>query len=170
MAQLLRAEVTDWNPDTQTLRLFDAKGRRQTPREHLLPLAPEAAAIVSRLAKRAQQVGTKFLFPSSVGTKLHEGQPGPRITQIARQIGAESFNLQDMRRTCETELAGLGVSRDIRAQLLSHGLSGVQMRHYDRHDYLREKRAALLQWEQFLTELTSGAPQGKVIPFTGGVR
>lgn len=170
MAQLLRAEVTDWNPNTQTLRLFDAKGRRQTPREHLLPLAPEAAAIVSRMVERSQQAGVKFLFPSAVGTRLHEGQPGPRITQIARQIGAESFNLQDIRRTCETELAGLGVSRDIRAQLLSHGLSGVQTRHYDRHDYLREKHAALLQWERFLAGLVSGEPQGKIIPFTGGVR
>jgi hypothetical protein len=33
----------------------------------------------------------------------------------------------------------MGVSRDIRAQLLSHGISGVQAQHYDRHDYLKEK-------------------------------
>jgi hypothetical protein len=45
----------------------------------------------------------------------------------------------------------LGVSKDIRAQIQSHGLSGVQTRHYDRHDYLNEKREALLLWENYLT-------------------
>ena len=51
----------------------------------------------------------------------------------------EPFQLRDLRRTCETMLAGLGVSSDIRAQLQSHGLGGVQNRHYDRHDYAPEK-------------------------------
>ena len=38
MAQVLRATLADWTPDTCTLRLFDGKGKRRTPREHLLPL------------------------------------------------------------------------------------------------------------------------------------
>jgi len=49
----------------------------------------------------------------------------------------------DLRRTVETRLAAARVGSDIRAQLQSHGLGGVQARHYDRHDYLAEKRAAL---------------------------
>ena len=40
MAELLRAEITDWNADTKTLRLLDPKGKRRTPREHLLPIGP----------------------------------------------------------------------------------------------------------------------------------
>lgn len=51
----------------------------------------------------------------------------------------EPFQLRDLRRTCETMLAGLGVSSDIRAQLQSHGLGGAQNRHYDRHDCAPEK-------------------------------
>jgi hypothetical protein len=47
-------------------------------------------------------------------------------------------------------LARLKISKDIRAQLLSHGLGGVQDRHYDQHTYLDEKRLALATWEQFL--------------------
>ena len=43
----------------------------------------------------------------------------------------------------ETALAAAGVSRDIRGQLQSHGLAGVQAKHYDDHDYLPEKRRAL---------------------------
>ena len=40
-------------------------------------------------------------------------------------------------------LASAGVSQEIRGRLQSHGISGVQARHYDGHDYMDEKRNAL---------------------------
>jgi hypothetical protein len=48
------------------------------------------------------------------------------------------------------------ISKDIRAQLLSHGLSGVQAAHYDRHSYTNEKRSALIAWEQRLKQILVG--------------
>ena len=63
----------------------------------------------------------------------------------------------DIRRTVETRLQALGVSRDVRAQLLSHGRSsGVQARHYERYDYLLEKRSALQLWEEHLASVVAG--------------
>jgi integrase len=73
------------------------------------------------------------------------------------------FELRDVRRTCETMLAGLGVSRDVRAQIQSHGLGGIQQRHYDRHDYMREKAAALEQWGAYLR----GLRDERVTPMAG---
>ena len=70
-----------------------------------------------------------------------------RAAEVCAGIGGESFNVRDIRRTVETMLAGLGISKDTRAQLLSHGISGVQAAHYDRHSYADEKRAALVAWE-----------------------
>jgi len=60
------------------------------------------------------------------------------------------FLLADVRRTCETRMAELGVSKDLRAQIQSHGLGGVQDRHYDRYEYLKEKRIALDAWAAWL--------------------
>ncbi len=65
-------------------------------------------------------------------------------------MGGEPFDLRDLRRTAETHLAKIGVAQDIRAQLLSHGISGVQARHYDQHGYEKEKRATLERWEIYL--------------------
>ena len=63
----------------------------------------------------------------------------------------------DLRRTVETRLAEAGVSLEIRAQLQSHGLGGVQSRHYDRADYLVQKREAL----QILARLIGASkPEG----------
>src|SRR5574338_739878 len=54
MAQLLRARVSDYDADTATLRPWDGKGKRATPREHLLLLAPKAVEMVSSLLARAK--------------------------------------------------------------------------------------------------------------------
>jgi len=63
-----------------------------------------------------------------------------------------------MRATIETHLASLGVNQERRAWLLSHGRSGVQAKHYDRWNYLPEKRGDLDRWARYLDEL-SGMPQ-----------
>jgi integrase len=154
MRQLLRATVADW--DGERLRLFDTKGRRQAPRAHLLPLGPEAADIVERLAAQAKERGTQLLY-STHGTKpLSDFTLSKRVNEISAAMGGEAFDLRDIRRTAETMLAAMGVNRDIRAQLLSHGISGVQAMHYDRHDYIKEKADALAKWEKRLAEIEKG--------------
>ena len=70
-----------------------------------------------------------------------------------RGLKREDFELRDLRRTTETMLAALKVPSDVRAQLLSHGLGGVQNRHYDHHDYAVEKKQALERWSRHLTQL-----------------
>jgi hypothetical protein len=57
---------------------------------------------------------------------------------------------------CETMLAKMGISKDLRAQILSHALSGVQDRHYDKHQYIEEKRKALEAWNTRPDELKEG--------------
>jgi len=53
------------------------------------------------------------------------------VTEISAEMvkekkARESFQLRDLRRTAETMLASLKVSSDVRAQLQSHGLGGIQ--------------------------------------------
>lgn len=173
MAQLLRAKVSDFDPDTATLRLWDGKGKRTTAREHLLPLAAKAAGIVSGLVERAksrEQVRAKiegrapdmaglWLLSTHGRIPMTETTPGKRAAEISAGMGSEPFDLRDVRRTVETMLAGLGISKDTRAQLLSHGISGVQAAHYDRHAYTDEKRAALVAWEARLSAIVRAEKQ-----------
>jgi hypothetical protein len=50
----------------------------------------------------------------------------------------------------------MGITKETRAHLLSHGLGGVQDAVYDKHAYTKEKRAALEAWEAKLAEITEG--------------
>lgn len=170
MAQLLRAKVSDYNPETATLRLLDPKGKRKTPREHLLPLGPRAAALIAENIRRATEAEAErarakgatpnpaaaWIFSTRGKTPIDAGTPGKRAAEISATFGGEPFDLRDVRRTVETMLSGMGVSKGTRAQLLSHGIGGVQDAHYDRHSYTAEKRNALTAWEAKLDAIASG--------------
>jgi hypothetical protein len=54
-------------------------------------------------------------------------------------------------------MAAIDIQKDVRAQILSHGLGGLQDRHYNRWDYHDQKLAALLKWEAYLNERRSSA-------------
>ena len=165
IAQLLRARVNDFDPLEGTLRLWDGKGKRQAPREHVIPLAllglescqalmTQALTLSAKLsANSGKTITNPSLFLSSSGATMSASTPGKRVAEIVAALEIEPFDLRDIRRTVETMLAGLGISRDIRAQLLSHGLSGVQNQHYDRHQYMDEKRNALEIWEHHLEKI-----------------
>jgi len=120
--------------------------------------------MLARLAERSSAFNTEeidrspLLFTNDGKRPLRLETVSVTVTEIvdtmmkAREL-RERFELRDLRRTCETMLAAMGVSSDVRAQLQSHGLGGVQSRHYDRHTYMDEKREALQRWEQHLRAL-----------------
>lgn len=159
MAQLLRTKISDYDTSTGMLRLWDGKGKRQSAREHLIPLGPVAAKIVLRLIERAKEKKSSSLFSTRNAKNLAFTTPGKRVVEICKAMKVERFDLRDIRRTVETMLAGMGISRDIRAQLLSHGISGIQATHYDRHLYTAEKQTALISWEAKLAEITKVNPK-----------
>ncbi|MGH8169901.1 MAG: tyrosine-type recombinase/integrase [Steroidobacteraceae bacterium] len=157
--QLLRVKPTDVDLSAGTIVLLDPKGTRAQPRRHMLPLVAPAAAILSR---RLAMLGEgEPLFSSDGKVSLSLETLSVLVSSISRDMvkakeAREPFQLRDLRRTAETMLASLGVSSDVRAQLQSHGLGGIQQRHYDRHDYALEKRAAVELWAGHLERLKAG--------------
>ncbi|MDL1862950.1 DUF4102 domain-containing protein [Betaproteobacteria bacterium PRO7] len=161
-AQLMRATVSDADLPGRTLTLYDSKGKRAKPRTHVLPLSDAAAEIVRRRLDAAEALGCEWLFSSDGKAALRLETLSATVKAISDQMvkkrqARAGFQLRDIRRTCETMLADLGVSKDVRAQLLSHGLSGIQDKHYDRHTYMREKANALTAWERRLAEIKAAA-------------
>lgn len=169
VAQLARVRRNDVDLPAATVTLYDSKGsrrRQEQPRAHVLPLTKEAMAIIER--RLASKVESPYLFatekekhvrPESLSRTFHAIAEDMVKAEEARQ----DLDLRDIRRTCETMLASLKVSSDVRAELLSHGLSGVQKAHYDRHGYLLEKKQALEKWARHLATLKAGK-KAEVVP------
>ncbi len=166
-AQLVRLKPGDVDLNAREVTLYDGKGARQNPRIHRLPLTERAAQIVGRLLDAN---GDK-LFLITLNGKVHVRTEtlSAVVTEISaamvkEKTSREPFELRDLRRTCETMMARMGVSKETRAQILSHGLGGVQQRHYDMHDYAEEKRRALEAWDARLAEIASGTQRENVLP------
>jgi integrase len=178
--QLLRARETDVDLPGSTITLYDPKGARTQPRVHMLPLTDSAFQSVKRRldaiqlyregAKRRGETdkvaaGSMWLFSTDHRTGMREETVSELVKNISADMvkaeeAREPFQLRDLRRTAETMLAKLGTGPNIRGEVQSHGLGGVQKRHYDQHDYLEEKRAALQVWGSHLAALKAAKPIG----------
>jgi integrase len=159
--QLLSADWDDFNFEKGILKLTDGKGRSNiAPRSHLLPISPW----VQELMLPLKQLHGDKKFPFCGGrrsitpARTHPSSLSNAVTDISKVLvereSIESFSARDIRRTCETLLASLQVSKEVRAHLLSHGrTTGVQNRHYDQWEYLPEKTEALETWQNFLRKI-----------------
>ena len=154
--QVLRAPWDAYDFKANTLLLRDPKGRGKA-RDHLLPmtdLALEQLALGRSASKDAPGP-----FSSDNETVLRLETLCNAVAAVSKKLTEDearkypAFALGDLRRTCETTLARLGVSKETRAWVLSHGRSDVQSKHYDRYSYLPEKKGTLELWAAHLRRI-----------------
>jgi integrase len=151
IAQLVRLRTQDIAGDV--IVLHDGKGKPGQPaRPHQVPLVPAAAAAL----RECNPTGTYALSTDEEETttkkgterKIQKGDTHLAATTLSRWAvaaapGIKDFEAKRIRSGVETLLASVKISKDDRGRLQSHGISGVQAKHYDAHDYLDEKRNAL---------------------------
>jgi integrase len=126
----------------------------KTGKGHTVPLSPWAVdefRALKRLARRS-----RFVIPSADDTKPLEAKLLTRgVAKCLRRFearGIAPFTLHDLRRTCRTGLARLQVAPHIAERVLNHAQDRIPGT-YDVHDYVEEKREALVLWERHLSSL-----------------
>ncbi|HWL64138.1 MAG TPA: integrase arm-type DNA-binding domain-containing protein [Steroidobacteraceae bacterium] len=167
--ELLGARWEELNLDgkTQAGAVWHLPATRTKTGEGLdIPLAP---AVVDWLnALRGMASGSEFVFPKRRRDPRervpHMGIDTLNVALGRVKHGLPHFTLHDLRRTARTHLAALGVRREVAERCLGHKLRGVEGT-YDRHDYFKERRAALEQWTKLITQADLG--ESKVIPING---
>jgi integrase len=121
--------------------------RVKNKRSHSVPLSRQAMAIITA----APRISDEYVF--SYNSKPIRGHDPKRA--MDRASGVSGWTLHDLRRTCASNLAKLGVSIAVIEQILNHrggslaGVAGV----YIRHQFEREKREALQQWADYIEGL-----------------
>ncbi len=151
--QLLRLTPKQVDVSGATVMLLDPKGRNRhaNPRRHMLPILDDLMPVIRRRLEQTEDADSP-MFSTNGRVALRKETVALLVTEISKEMKKAGelehgpFSLRDLRRTAETQMAALGISSDVRAQIQSHGLGGIQARHYDRHDYMPEKRAALEKW------------------------
>ena len=141
MQQVLRAgwvDIEKSNPEIGlgVIRMIDSKGRGK-PRKHAVPILKLAQAQLDLLAGNERPFAvTHFTLADAISRASKA---------VCERLGCEPFDARALRRSVETRLGDLGVSKETRAHLLSHGRTGIQNR-YDFAERLVEKCVALRKW------------------------
>lgn len=120
-------------------------------KEHLIPLTQATEDVLLELETLSR--GSEFIFPKTGNPEEHL-----RTDSLSKAIARyrdhkpefKRFIARDLRRTVKTLMGELGVSKELRDRIQNHALNDVSSKHYDRYDYLNEKRIALQSWEQKL--------------------
>jgi len=143
VAQMVWDEI-DFNSRTWTL----PGSRTKNGKPHIVHLS-EACI---KLIKRASRLGSYVFSISGV-------KPFQNFTNAKRALdelsGVTGWRLHDLRRTCVSGMARLGVPPHVADKILNHQsgtISGVAAV-YQRHHFLAERKLALERWGQYIETL-----------------
>jgi integrase len=162
IARLSYAEIRDARPDLQHGQFqIELSGERTKNGEaHIIPLADAALNILDRFPAN----GREYVFGREETKGFARSYTRPKERLDAR-VGFSNWRIHDLRRTCATGMANLGVAPHVVEAVLNHisghkgGVAGI----YNKAQYLPERRAALALWAEHLTAIVEGC-LAKVVP------
>ncbi len=152
-------EAALWTiPAADMKRTVDKKANG---RPHLVPLAPQALAVLQQLHPLTGH--GRYVFPSLLTGERPMSENTLRAA--LRRMGYSNDDMtphgfRAMARTIMVEK--LNVNPDVIEAQLAHGKSGPLGAAYDRAEFLEQRRKMMTAWADYLDALRTGA---KVLPF-----
>jgi integrase len=113
------------------------KQRTKNAKAHVVHLSDQSVAVLKRADQRGPLLGTEPFQDFSRAKRLPD-----------HVSGLAGWRLHDLRRTCVSGMARLGIPPHIADKILNHNagtISGVAAV-YQRHEFLSERREALERW------------------------
>src|SRR5712671_4842174 len=134
------------------------KARTKNAKAHIVHLSKQALTVLKSAAQRGPLVFSLF------GTKRfqHFTYAKRRLDQLS---GVTGWRIHDLRRTCVSGMARLGVAPHVADKILNHQtgtISGVAAV-YQRHEFLAERRAALDLWGAHVAAIVERRMDGKIV-------
>jgi integrase len=131
-----------WNELDLAQRVWTIpKSRTKNAKEHVVHLSEQSMAVLKRADKKEP-----FVF-SVLGTRPFQ-QFSKHKRRLDQLSGVTEWRLHDLRRTCVSGMARLGIAPHVADKILNHQagtISGVAAV-YQRHEFLSERREALDLW------------------------
>jgi integrase len=136
------------------------KARTKNAKAHVVYLSEQSLAVLKRAGQRGPVVF------SLLGTKPFQDFTRAK-KMLDRLSGVSGWRLHDLRRTCVSGMARLGVAPHVADKILNHQagtISGVAAV-YQRHEFLSERRAALELWAAHVSKIVKSASPGRRMEF-----
>lgn len=140
------------------------ESRTKNARAHMVPLSAQAKAVVESQPRRP---GRDLVFGIGKGGFSGWGRCKERSD---RRSGLSDWRLHDLRRTCVTGMAEIGIQPHVIEAVVNHisghkgGVAGI----YNRATYFDEKKAALQRWGDHLARVVGEGTVPVVVPLHRG--
>jgi integrase len=131
------------------------KSRAKNGKEHVIHLSEQAQAVLHQKAERGCLV---FAVPGDKSFR----QFSRAKRQLDELSGVADWRLHDLRRTCVSGMARLGVAPHVADKILNHRsgtISGVAAV-YQRHEFFVERRQAMELWGAHVSEILKDVRRG----------
>jgi len=149
LSRLKWADI-DFNEQTMTV----PSGVSKNKLVHVVPLNEISMTVINSLHELTGEYAR--LFPGSYKGKLLDGKImysatiAKVISEFCKQKKISKFIARDTRRTVKTLMGKAGILKDTRDRIQNHALKDVSSKHYDRYDYMQEKRQGMKVWNDYL--------------------
>src|SRR4029077_16122977 len=122
--------------------------RMKMKREHLVPLVPQAVALLHNLRALAGSDASPFLFPSPAreGCMSHNTM----LYALYRMGYHGRATVHGFRAMASTALNEMGFRPDVIERQLAHEEKNAVRAAYNRAEYLNERRAMMNQWAEYI--------------------
>lgn len=122
---------------------------------HVIPLVQPAIDTLN--IQELLYPTSNYLFPAETKEgHLLTSEYAKQLNKFCKKNEFEKFTPRDVRRTFKTLAGEMGISSELRDMVQNHKRPGVSQKHYDRYDYLKEKRETLDVWSKKLSSLKNG--------------
>lgn len=146
------ATLQNKNIDLISKTLTITPDMSKTENFHVVPLSETAINIIK--IQRGKYPKSLFLFPAiNKQGHLTTCEFSKQLRKYCKKQDFEPFTPRDIRRTFKTLAGALGVDIELRDILQNHKRQGTSAKHYDRYQYLKEKREIITLWHDAIASL-----------------
>ena len=138
--------------DFESLTWTLPSDRTKNGKPHIVHLSDPAIAVLDGMKKE-----NKYIFSTTGQTPFQAFSTAKR--ELDKVSGVTGWRLHDLRRTCVSGMARLGVPPHVADKILNHQagtISGVAAV-YQRHNFLAERREALNSWGNHVAQIVGQA-------------
>lgn len=138
------------------------KAEKRDGPPHLVPLAPQAVAILRDLLPLTGGAGRRFVFPSLLTGERCMSENTVRGALRRMGYGNDDMTAHGFRAMARTMIAErLGIAPEVIEAQLAHAVGDALGRAYNRTQFAEQRRDMMTKWADYLDRLRAGA---QVIP------
>ena len=145
--------ISDFDLKGKTFTIPASRIKVQQRGDHIVPLCETAIPIIQELMQQSGKAGQMFPHRDNPTATAHVSTLRMAILRWCEKNKVPNFNPRDLRRTCKTLMGKAGIDKINRDILQQHNKFDVSSVHYDRYDYLKEKRQSIEVWEIYINSV-----------------